>query len=104
MRPAAFVRRYPLGAIGAVIMALFVFAAVFADFITSVSPESTNAGNSLLRPGAGHWLGADYMGRDIYSRIVFGARISLGVGVGSTLLGSALSTSCRRCLCWCWRW
>jgi peptide/nickel transport system permease protein len=89
MRPSAFVRQYPLGAIGAVIMALFVFATVFADFLTTVSPETTNATISLLRPGAGHWLGADFMGRDIYSRIIFGARISLGVGLCSTLLGSA---------------
>src|SRR5580698_7354179 len=93
MRPWVFVRQYPLGAIGAVIMVLFVLAAMFADLITSVSPDSTNAAISLLRPGAGHPLGADFMGRDIYSRIVFGARISLGVGLGSTLLGSALGVA-----------
>ncbi len=83
------VRDYPLGAIGAVIMVLFVFAAVFADLITTINPVSTNAGISLLRPGSAHWFGADFMGRDIYSRIVYGARISLGVSLGSTLLGSA---------------
>jgi peptide/nickel transport system permease protein len=84
-----FVRAYPLGAIGAVIMAVFVFAAVFAEFITSINPVSTDPSISLLPPGRAHWLGADFMGRDIYSRIVFGARISLSVGLGSTLLGSA---------------
>jgi peptide/nickel transport system permease protein len=84
-----FVRAYPLGAIGAAIMAIFVFAAVFADLITGNSPVSTDASISLLPPGRAHWLGADFMGRDIYSRIVYGARISLGVGLGSTLLGSA---------------
>jgi peptide/nickel transport system permease protein len=88
-RLLVFAHDYPLGAIGAVIMLLFVFAAVFADLITTISPVSTNAGISLLRPGAAHWFGADFMGRDIYSRIVYGARISLGVGLGSTLLGSA---------------
>ena len=93
MRVSAFIRQYPLGAIGAVIMTLFVLAAVFADLITTVSPDSTNAAISLLRPGAGHPLGADFMGRDIYSRIIYGARISLGVGVGSTLLGSALGVT-----------
>jgi peptide/nickel transport system permease protein len=92
-RTSVFVCQYPLGAIGAAIMVLFVFAAVFADLITSVSPDSTNAAISLLRPGAGHWLGADFMGRDIYSRIIYGARISLGVGLGSTLLGSALGVA-----------
>lgn len=83
-------RRHPLGAIGAAIMAAFVFAAVFADFITGYDPLSTNASISLAAPGAQHWLGADFMGRDVYSRIVYGARISLAVGIGSTLLGSAI--------------
>ena len=83
-------RRYPLGALGAVIMAVFVFAAVFADFITMFDPLSTNSALSLARPSSDHWFGADFMGRDIYSRIVYGARISLAVGIGSTLLGGLL--------------
>jgi peptide/nickel transport system permease protein len=83
-------RRYPLGAAGAVIMAVFVFAALFAGAITVYDPLSTNPALSLAPPGAQHWLGCDFMGRDIYSRIVYGARISLAVGIGSTLLGGAL--------------
>jgi peptide/nickel transport system permease protein len=79
---------HPLGFVGALIMFVFVFAAVFADFITAYSPTSTNSAISLLPPGHGHPLGADAMGRDIYSRIVYGARISLAVGIGSTALGS----------------
>ena len=93
-RPAGRLRlffyRHPLGAIGALIMALFVFAAVFAPLITGYDPLTTDAAASLARPGAAHWLGCDFMGRDVYSRIVYGARISLAVGIGSTLLGSAL--------------
>ena len=80
-------RRYPLGAAGAVIMAVCVFAAVFANYITVFDPLSTNAAFSLARPSALHWLGCDFMGRDVYSRIVYGARISLVVGVGSLGLG-----------------
>ena len=80
-------RRYPLGAFGAVIMALCVFAALFAPFITVYDPLSTNAAASLARPSAQHWLGCDFMGRDVYSRIVYGARISLAVGLGSLSLG-----------------
>jgi peptide/nickel transport system permease protein len=79
---------HPLGVIGAAIMAVYVFAAVFADFITTYDPVTTNAAIALLPPGHAHVLGADYMGRDIYSRIVYGARISLAVGIGSTALGS----------------
>jgi peptide/nickel transport system permease protein len=80
-------RRYPLGAFGAVIMVLCVFAALFAPFITVYDPLSTNAAFSLARPSAQHWLGCDFMGRDVYSRIVYGARISLAVGLGSLGIG-----------------
>ena len=80
-------RRYPLGAIGAAIMFMFVFFAIFADVITVFDPLSVNASLSLARPDPHHWLGADYMGRDVYTRIVYGARISLAVGIGSTFLG-----------------
>ena len=80
-------RRYPLGAFGVVIMALCVFAALFAPYITVYDPLSTNAAASLARPSAQHWLGCDFMGRDVYSRIVYGARISLAVGLGSLSLG-----------------
>jgi len=82
-----FARRYPLGAFGAVIMAICVFAALFAPYITVYDPLSTNAAFSLARPSAQHWLGCDFMGRDVYSRIVYGARISLAVGIGSLGLG-----------------
>ena len=85
-----FVRRYPLGAIGGAIMGLFVFAAIFAPLITVYDPLSTNAALSLARPSASHWLGCDFMGRDVYSRIVYGARISLAVGIGSTMLGGSI--------------
>jgi peptide/nickel transport system permease protein len=84
---------HPLGLVGAVIMAAFVFAAVFANFITAYSPIATNAAISLLPPTHGHPLGADAMGRDIYSRIVYGARISLAVGLGSTFLGSVVGVT-----------
>ena len=82
-----FVRRYPLGAVGAVLMAMFVATAVFADQISAFDPFTTNAHVSLAPPGGEHVLGADFMGRDVFARIVYGARISLAVGVGATALG-----------------
>jgi len=88
-----FIRRYPLGAIGAAIMTLVIFAACFAPLITVYDPLSTNAAVSLAPPSAQHWLGADFMGRDVYSRIVYGARISLAVGAGSMLLGCTLGVT-----------
>ena len=72
---------HPLGVVGAAIMAVFVFAAIFADFITAYDPIRTNSLITLAPPSDAHWLGADQMGRDIYSRIVYGARISLAVGL-----------------------
>jgi peptide/nickel transport system permease protein len=86
-------RRYPLGAIGAVIVLVFVFTAVFANFIAPFDPTATDAKASLARPGSVFWLGADFMGRDMFSRIVYGARISLAVGAGATLMGGLLGVS-----------
>jgi len=88
-----FVRRYPLGAAGGVIMAIFVFAAVFAPYLTIYDPLSTNAAASLAKPGAAHWLGCDFMGRDVYSRIIYGARISLAVATGSMLLACVIGVT-----------
>ena len=87
------IARHPLGVVGAVIMAIFVFAAVFADLLTGYDPTSTHAALSLAHPSAAHILGADFLGRDVYSRIVYGARISLAVGLGSALLGCAIGTA-----------
>ena len=81
-------RRYPLGVGGAVIMILFVFAALFAGWVAPFDPFSTNARMSLAPPGGAHPLGADMMGRDILSRLIHGARISLAVAIGATALGS----------------
>jgi peptide/nickel transport system permease protein len=85
-----FVRRYPLGAAGAVIIGIFLFAAAFAPWLTVYDPLSTNAAASLARPGASHWLGCDFMGRDVWARIMYGARISLMVSLGAMLLGSGI--------------
>jgi peptide/nickel transport system permease protein len=87
---AFLIRRYPLGAIGALIMLVFIATAVFAHALTSFDPTSTNPRASLAPPGGQHVLGADFMGRDVFSRIVYGARISLAVGLGATLLGCVL--------------
>jgi len=83
-------RRYPLGAVGALLVLLFVLTALFANVIAPHDPLSTNSRASLATPGASYWLGADFMGRDMFSRIVYGARISLAVAVGATLLGGIL--------------
>ena len=85
-----FIRRYPLGAAGAGIMIVFVLSAVFAGFIAPLDPLQTNAAASLNAPDHTYLLGADKMGRDMLSRIVYGARVSLVVAVTSTLLGGII--------------
>src|ERR1043166_5812576 len=82
-----YARRYPLGAAGALIAAIFVLMAIFAPWITQFDPTVTNPRISLAYPSSEHPLGADFLGRDMWSRIVYGARISLAVGLGSTGLG-----------------
>ena len=87
---ARFCRKKPLGATGGVIMLVILLTAVFANQLQTYDPIATDATKSLAPPGREHWLGSDHLGRDIYSRIVHGARVSLVVGVASTLLGSVL--------------
>lgn len=83
-------RRYPLGAIGAVIVFIFVMAAIFADVVAPHDPLQTSAGHSLNAPDGSMIFGADMMGRDVFSRIIHGSRISLAVGIGSMLLGGII--------------
>jgi peptide/nickel transport system permease protein len=85
-----FVRKKPLGAAGGVLMLVMVVTSLLADVLQTHDPIATDAATTLARPSEEHWLGTDHLGRDIYSRIVHGARVSLIVGIGSTLLGSVL--------------
>jgi peptide/nickel transport system permease protein len=85
-----FAKNYPLAVIGIIIVILFVLMAIFADVITAHDPVQTNSQLSLSAPSANNIMGADMMGRDMYSRIVHGSRISLIVGVTSTVLGGII--------------
>src|SRR5258708_22894311 len=79
-----------LGTIGLVIMVLFVWVALSADLISRYDPLSVDSAHRLASPDWRHWLGTDSFGRDVWSRIVHGARISLAVGIGSTAFGAAI--------------
>src|SRR5260370_27447016 len=74
-------------------MSLLLFVAAFAPYITVYDPLSTNAAASLARPSWQHWLGCDFMGRDLYSRIIYGARISLQVAIGSVAPGTTVGVA-----------
>ena len=88
-----FARRYPLGAAGAFILLFFILCALFAEWIAPMDPLTTNDKFSLAAPSATHWMGADMMGRDEFSRIVHGARISLMVAISATGLGAIFGVS-----------
>ena len=85
---AAFLaKRYPLGCVGLIIVTLFILVALFAPYIASHDPLSTNPSISLAKPSIAHPMGTDFMGRDLFSRVVHGARTSLAVAFGATILG-----------------
>jgi len=66
-----------------VLLALFLFAAIFAPWIAPYDPLAQSLDEGLSGPSAGHWLGQDKFGRDVLSRLIHGARLSLAVGLGT---------------------
>lgn len=72
---------------GLAIIGFFLAVAVFAPFIATHSPTDTSLVARLQTPSTEHLLGTDELGRDLFSRMVFGSRISLGIGLISTLIG-----------------
>ncbi|MCH7795173.1 MAG: ABC transporter permease, partial [Proteobacteria bacterium] len=89
--PAALlglIRRYPLGAAGAFVVLVMILAAVFAEAIAPYDPEDNAFEYMFTAPGAQFWLGTDDFGRDILSRIIYGARTALFVGFVAAFIGA----------------
>jgi len=82
-----FVRTKPLGAGGAFIIVAMLLVALFAEALAPYDPYQANYGAQFLGPRAGHWFGTDEFGRDVMSRIMYGARIALFVGFSASFLG-----------------
>ena len=89
---ARFVRRYPLGAFGAAVLIVLVLAAVFAPVIVTHDPLWQHVPSRLTPPGGEYLLGSDTFGRDTFSRIVYGSRTSLYVGLLSVAIGAVAGT------------
>src|SRR5688572_334540 len=85
-----FCAQNPLGAVGAAVVFVMIFMAAFADFVTLHDPTRNNFGSMLEAPNAEYWLGTDQYGRDLYTRIVYGARTALLVGFVSAFVGATL--------------
>ncbi len=79
-------RRRPKFVVAAALILFFLVVAVFPALFTSADPGYADPYQSLLAPSTAHWFGTDLQGHDIYARTVYGARASITVGIGATLL------------------
>jgi peptide/nickel transport system permease protein len=87
-----FVRRYPLGALGGVILLVMILTAIFAPLLAPHDPQATSVALQYARPGSALILGGDQLGRDVLSRLIYGTRISLYVGLLSVGIGVTAGT------------
>ncbi len=85
------VKRKPLGTVGLVIALLLLSAGIFADFLAPYGMNDTCTADRLLAPSAKYWLGTDNLGRDILSRVIFGARVSVIVGLSASTIATIIS-------------
>src|SRR5687768_6701288 len=83
-------RRHPTAIVGAVVLLIMVLIAVFAPWLGTVDPEALSPVRRLRQPSAEDWFGTDMMGRDVYSRVLYGSRVSLAVGIAVALLSIAI--------------
>jgi peptide/nickel transport system permease protein len=87
---ATYVRRHPTVVVGGALLGLMIAIAVFAPFLGTVDPTALSPARRLKWPSAAYWFGSDMLGRDIYSRTIYGARVSLTVGISVALLATGL--------------
>ena len=87
-------RRHPTAIAGGIVLLLMILIAIFAPWLGSVDPQAVTPIRRLKPPSAEFWFGSDMLGRDVYSRVLYGARVSLTVGIAvallSTLVGLAI--------------
>jgi peptide/nickel transport system permease protein len=86
-----FCRRKPLGALGGALVLLMIVTALGADWIASHPYDEVIRGARMKPPGSQFWMGTDNLGRDVFSRVVYGARISVTVGFGAVLVSNLLA-------------
>ena len=86
-------RQKPLGTIGALIVLVMLAAAVLADVVAPYGFSQTSLRERFQGGSTAHWLGTDHLGRDVLTRLLYGARVSLYVGFGAVTLGSLIATA-----------
>ena len=85
------VKEKPLGMVGGIITLLLLLTGIFSDFIAPYGMTETWVGGFLTPPSAQFWFGTDNVGRDVLSRVIFGARVSVIIGLGATTLATVVS-------------
>ena len=83
-------RRHPTAIAGGVVLLVMIAVAVFAPWLGTVDPEAVAPVRRLKPPSAEFWFGSDMLGRDVYSRVLYGARVSLAIGIAVALFSTAL--------------
>jgi peptide/nickel transport system permease protein len=91
-RAMTFVRRHPAIVIGGVLLGAMVFIAIFAPYLGTVDPTALAPAKRTREPSATYWFGTDMLGRDVYSRVMYGARVSLIVGFSVAALSSIIGS------------
>ena len=83
-----FLSNHPTVAIGGALLLLLVLVAIFAPYLGTVDPTALAPARRTRAPSADFWFGTDLLGRDVYSRVLYGARVSLAVGLSVATLAS----------------
>ena len=91
-RAMTFVRRHPTIVLGGSLLLIMVLIAILAPYLGTVDPTALAPAKRTREPSAQFWFGSDMLGRDVYSRVIYGARISLIVGFAVAAVASALGT------------
>jgi peptide/nickel transport system permease protein len=88
----AFARRYPIAGLAALILGLIVLAALLAPVLWTVDPKALAPTQRMRAPSANHWFGTDQFGRDVWSRVVYGAQVSLVVALAVSVVSVIAGT------------
>ena len=91
-RARRWLRRYALALVGAAIIGFWLLSATFASVLLSYDPDFVDVANRLQAPSAAHWFGTDALGRDVFARVIYGARISLLAGFSVVTVGAIFGT------------
>ncbi len=89
-RLGAALRRHPTAVIGAVVLVLMAAIAILAPWLGTTDPLAVSPIKRLKPPSAQYWFGTDMLGRDVYSRVIYGARVSLTVGLAVALVATGI--------------